>query len=104
MFKLGNSKYKRNGKAETQNYDMIMADSLIKEVIKIAKTGVAIGYSNNAKSKTGEISVDKFWTKYISKSTTIRWDVFEEKLLAFIEINMILDKGIIRKVNWKLFF
>ena len=101
MFSKEPSRY-RKAKVTVQNgnVDYRKAEKLLQEAKKIIKHGVA--HKKKSKEQGGEI--EEFWYRNISKETTVRWDIFEEGLYAFLENNMVTDQGPLRKLNWKKFF
>eukprot|EP01016_Furgasonia_blochmanni_P003201 TRINITY_DN11255_c0_g1_i5.p1 TRINITY_DN11255_c0_g1~~TRINITY_DN11255_c0_g1_i5.p1 ORF type:complete len:621 (-),score=70.11 TRINITY_DN11255_c0_g1_i5:256-2076(-) len=46
---------------------------------------------------------DRFWMTVISGNLEVRWDVFEESMLIYLETKLELDKEVIARVNWTRF-
>lgn len=101
MFSHEPSQFRRVGlTAEPKAMDLRAAEKILQDAKKIIKHGV-MKKSNQQEHKT---LVENFWKQNISKEEFVRWDVFEEGLLAFFENFMVCNCGVIRKVNWKELF
>ncbi|CDW79672.1 UNKNOWN [Stylonychia lemnae] len=54
-----------------------------------------------------KIDGEQFWISYISDSsalTEIRWDLFEDGMLKYLQDKIIFNQEELTRVNWKLFF
>ena len=85
--------------AEKEAIDLITADKILQEAKKIVKNGI------KKKSLRYELggNIEEFWYQHISKYKIVRWDIFEDNFLGFLNAYIITDIGIIRKINWRKF-
>lgn len=98
MFLNGNSEYKKSiSDLDGENADTVSAEKILLEAKKIITHGVR---KKQSKIKIRD-NLDYFWYNFISKESIIRWDIFEDNFILYISSYMMLDYGIIRKVNWK---
>ena len=86
--------------SEKETIDLTTADKLLQEAKKIVKNGIKKKHNKHELSG----NIEEFWYQHISKSPAVRWDTFEDSLLSFIRTYMMIDSGVIRKVNWRKFF
>lgn len=93
------SLYKKSPTENNRGTDIISAERILIETKKIIKYGAKKKISNQLGDK-----IEDFWRSYISKEKVIRWDTFEDSFYSYISRYMVLDFGIIRKINWRLFF
>ena len=101
MFSHEPSPFRKVGlTAEPKAMDLRAAEKILQDAKKIIKHGVM--------KKMGQYEhktlIENFWKQHISKEETVRWDIFEEGLLAFFENFMVCNYGVLRKVNWKELF
>jgi hypothetical protein len=83
--------------AEPKTLDLRAAEKILQEAKKIIRHGV-MKKNDQYESKT---QIEDFWKNHISKEENVRWDIFEEGLLSFIENFMVSNHGVLRKINWK---
>lgn len=95
------SPYRKMGlTAEPKTLDLRAAEKILQEAKKIIKHGVL----KKSNQQEGTNLIEEFWRTHISKEEFIRWDVFEESFLSFIENFMVSNYGVLRKLNWKSMF
>lgn len=85
---------------EPEALDIRAADKILQDAKKIIKHGV-VKKSSQHENVT---QIEEFWKNQISREKCVRWDLFEEGLLCFLECFMVCSYGALRKVNWKTFF
>ena len=101
LFSNRPSPYKKSSIQDNEsNTDTISAEKILLEAKKIITHGI-----KKKPAETGEKlnSLEYFWKTFISKDKMVRWDIFEDNFVTFISSYMILDFGIIRKLNWRVF-
>ncbi|CAG9328936.1 unnamed protein product [Blepharisma stoltei] len=82
---------------EPESIDIRAAEKLLQEANKIVKNGI------KKKQVSQEIggAIEEFWKSNISRNEFVRWDLFEESFICFLETYMVCDMATLRKVNWK---
>ena len=95
------SPYRKMGlTSEPEAIDLRAADKILQDAKKIIKHGV-VKKSTQHEHTT---QIEEFWKNQISREKCVRWDLFEEGFLVFLETFMVCSYGALRKVNWKTFF
>ena len=98
MFSHEPSPFRKMGlTSEPEAIDLRAADKILQEAKKIIKHGIV--KKNNQQGNITQI--EEFWKNQISHEKDVRWDIFEEGLLVFLESFMICNYGALRKLNWK---
>ena len=85
--------------ADANNVDVVAAEKILQEAKKIIKHGIKKKIVNEALGN----KIEYFWNQFISKDKIVRWDIFEDHFVSYISSYMVIDFGIIRKINWKVF-
>jgi hypothetical protein len=100
LFSKEQSVYRKTSiNTEKETVNLVTADKILNEAKKIIKKGLK---KKSVKYELGG-NIEDFWVWNINKLTTVRWDIFEDNLMSFIQSYMITDLGIVRKVNWTKF-
>lgn len=95
------SPYRKAGlTSQPEALDLRAADKILQDAKRIIKHGVAKKSTQYEKVTL----IEEFWKNQISREKTVRWDVFEEGLLMFLETFMVCNYGSLRKLNWKTLF
>ncbi len=54
-----------------------------------------------------KIDGEKFWVKYVCDNPLVqevRWDLYEDAMLQFLQDSLVFNKEEITKINWQVFF
>jgi len=99
------SPYRKHTIGGLEQLDM-HADQLLGELNHAAKgrESPLPGLLPTAAPQSLKSQARKFWQLHISSFPAVRWDLFEESLLLYLDRTMIVSVGSIRKVDWAKFF
>lgn len=99
------SPYRKHTVGGLEQLDM-KAEQLLGELKHAAKgrESPLMGVLPSAEPHSLNNQARKFWQQHIASSASVRWDLFEESLLLYLDRAMIVSFGSIRKVDWAKFF